>query len=198
MGFTVLAKGADIMKKFVLTVMAVVAIASPAFAQSGDISSYSDAAGTSCNITDASVSVLSVYLLHKHTSGATASQFTVTPAGGAVLTYLSVAEAPGMLRIGNANDDMSLAYGGCITGDFLIATVTYLGSGTSAPCSRITLTPAPSSAIPGELAMVDCASPSGNLAVPGNGVAIINPNVTCQCDVPVQAKTWGSIKALYR
>lgn len=188
------------MKKFVLTVLAIVAAASPAFAQNGDISAYADAAGTSCNVLDntAPFAFIDVFLLHKHTGGGTAAQFTVTLTGGHTLSYISVTEAPGMLRIGEANVDMSLAYGGCLVGDFLIATVRYLGNGTSAACARVTLTPAPTTPIPGEIAAVDCVQPSGNLYVPGNGQAIINPDGTCQCNVPVSTKTWGGIKALYR
>lgn len=187
------------MKKFVLTVLALVVVASPAFAQFGDISGYADAAGTSCNIVDNQpFAFIDVFFLHKNTSGATASQFTVTLTGGSTFTYINSTEAPGMLRIGEANNDMSLAYGGCLTGDFLIVTVRYLGNGGSAACSRVTLTPAPSTPIPGEVAMVDCSVPSGELRIPATGQAIINPNVTCQCNVAVQETTWGGIKALYR
>lgn len=186
------------MKKFVLTVFALVVIAGPAFAQGGDISGYADAAGTNCNIGDTlPFAFVDVFFLHKHTGGATAAQFTVTLTGGSTFIYISSTEAPGMLRIGDANNDMALAYGACLTGDFLIATVRYLGNGTSAACSRVTLTPAPASPIPGEIATVDCASPS-NLVVTGHGQAIINPNGTCSCNVAVFEKTWGGIKALYR
>lgn len=186
------------MKKFVLTVLALVVIAGPAFAQSGDISGYADAAGTNCNIGDTlPFAFIDVFFLHKHTSGGTAAQFTVTLTGGSSLVYISSTEAPGMLRLGDANVDMSIAYGGCVVGDFLIATVRYLGNGTSAACSRVTLTPAPTTPIVGEIAMVDCENPA-NLAVPGKGEAIINPDGTCSCNVSVSEKTWGGIKALYR
>ncbi len=183
------------MKKFVLTILAIAAAAGPAFAQPGDISAYADAAGTNCNISDTGP-LVSVYLLHKNTGGATASQFRVV--APAQMTYLSQTEAPSMLRLGNANDDMSIAYTACLTGDFLICTVTYLGTGTTPACSQIWFEPAPTSAIPGELAMVDCVVPSGNLWVPGSGRANVNPNGSCNCSVAVQEKTWGGIKALYR
>jgi hypothetical protein len=166
----------------------------------GDISTYSDAAGTSCGVADAIApfQFIDVFLLHKHTGGATASQFKVSLTGGSTMTFSSQTVAPGMLNLGNANDDISIAYGGCVQGDFLILTVRYLGFGTSPACSRIVLEPAATSPLPGELAMVDCSQPSGNLEVPGSGQAIINPDGTCQCDVPVRTTTWGSIKALYR
>ena len=187
------------MKKFVLTVLVIAVAASSAFAQSGDISGYSDGAGTSCNIVDNQpFAFIDVFFLHKHTSGGTAAQFTVTLTGGTNFTYINSTEAPGMLRIGEANVDMALAYGACMVGDFLIVTVRYLGNGGSPACSRVTITAAPSSPIPGEVAMVDCTLPNGNLAVTGHGQAIINPDVTCQCNVAVVEKTCGGIKALYR
>jgi len=188
------------MKKFVLTVLAIVVMAAPAAAQVGDISTYADAAGTSCNVADATApfAFIDVFLLHKSTGGATASQFKVSLTGGSTMTFSSQTVAPGMLNLGNADTDISVAYGGCLQGDFLILTIRYLGFGTSPPCSQIVIDPAPGSPIPGELAMVDCAVPSGNLVVPGSGRANINPNGTCQCDVAVTTKTWGGIKALYR
>lgn len=188
------------MKKFVLTVLAIAVMAAPAAAQVGDISTYSDAAGTSCNVADVTTpfSFIDVFLLHKHTGGATASQFKVSLIGGSTMTFSSQTVAPGMLNLGNANDDISIAYGGCVQGDFLILTVRYLGFGTSPACSRIVIEPAATSPIPGELAMVDCATPSGNLAVPASGQAIINPDGTCQCNVAAHTTTWGAIKALYQ
>jgi hypothetical protein len=188
------------MKKFVLTVLAIAVAASPAFAQIGDISAYADIAGLSCSIADnQGFAFIDVFVLHKHaTSGGTASQWTMTLTGGATLQYVSTTEAPGMLRLGDANVDCSIAYGGCVLGDFLIATVRWIGFGTSPPCSRVTFTPAPTTPIPGQVAAVDCAVPSGNLVVPATGQAIINENGGCLCNVPVTESTWGGIKALYR
>lgn len=187
------------MKKFVLTVFALMVVAGPAFAQSGDISGYADAAGTNCNIGDTlPFAFIDVFFLHKHTSGATAAQFAVTLTGGSTFVYINSTEAPGMLRIGEGNVDMALAYGACLSGDFLIVTVRYLANGQSPACSRVTVTPAPGSPIPGEVAIVDCESPTSNLLVPATGQAIINPDGTCACNVAVSEKTWGGIKALYR
>ena len=188
------------MKKFVLTVLAVAAMVAPAAAQYGDISTYSDAAGTSCNIADTTpgFSLKDVFIMHKHTTGATASQFKVNLTGSSTFIFSSQTIPAGMLNLGNANDDISIAYGGCLQSDFLILTITYIAFGTSPACSHIVIEPAATSPIPGELAMVDCTVPSGELHVPANGVATINPDGTCQCDVAVESKTWGGIKALYR
>jgi hypothetical protein len=198
MGFTVLTKGAGIMKKFVLTVLAVAALAAPAAAQTGDISVYADAAGTSCSVSDntAPFAFIDTYIFHKHlVGGATASQWRVDLTGGTTMTYSGQTEAPGMLLIGQANDDLSVAYGGCLAGDILLVTVRYIGVGTSPPCSGVEVNPAPSSPIPGEVAIADCAF---QFAVVGQGQAIINEDVSCPCNVAVAQTTWGAIKALYK
>jgi hypothetical protein len=184
------------MKKFVLTVLAIAVAASPALAQVGDISAYADGAGTSCNIVDAAPGLISVYVLHKHTIGGTASQWAINLNGGATMTFTGLTAAPGMLMLGTPPTDVSIAYGGCVTGDFLIATATYFGTGTSPACSFINFSPAPTSPLPGQVASVACDLETLNV-VP-TGQANINPNGTCQCDVAVSETTWGGIKALYR
>jgi hypothetical protein len=185
------------MKKFVLTVLAIAVAASPAFAQIGDISAYADGAGTSCNIVDAAPGIVTINVLHKHTVGATASQWAINLNGGSTMTFTGVTAAPGMLAIAPSGaTDISIAYGGCVTGDFLIATVTYFGLGTSPPCSYINFSAAPTSPIPGQIASVECDLTT--VTVTPTGQANINPDGTCQCDVAVNEATWGGIKALYR
>ena len=184
------------MKKFVLTILAIAVAASPALAQVGDISAYADGAGTSCNIVDTAPGIITVNILHKHTVGGTASQWAVVLGGGATLTFTGLQAAPGMLMLGAPPTDVSISYGGCVVGDFLIATVGYFGAGTSPACSFISFAAAPTSPIPGEVAMVECDFET--LSVVPTGQANINPNASCQCDVAVNETTWGGIKALYR
>ncbi len=185
------------MKKFVLTVLAVAVAASPAFAQVGDISIYSDGAGTSCNVTDAAPGVVNLFVIHKHTIGATASQWALLLNGGSTLSHLSTAPAPGMLMLGTPPTDVSIAYGGCVVGDFLIANVTYFGSGTSPACSFISFGPAPTSPVdPDQIVLIECDFET--VSVVPTGRANINPDGTCQCDVATETRTWGGVKALYR
>lgn len=184
------------MKKFVLTVFAVLMVATSAAAQVGDISIYSDGAGLSCNITDASPSLLSLFVIHKHTVGATASQFGVSLTGGSTMTFTGATAASGMLLLGTPPTDISIAYGGCVAGDFLIANVTYFGGGSSPACSGIRFDASPFSPIAGEVALVECDFET--VSVVPTGQAIINPDVTCQCSTAVNTTTWGAVKALYR
>jgi hypothetical protein len=140
---------------------------------------------------------IDTYIIHKHTGGAAAAQFTISADGGSTLSLFQVNAGPDMLLLGDASD-LSIAYGGCKTGDIYLVNVRYFGSGNSPACARLTLTPAPTTPIPGQVAAVDCNLPNGNLFVPGTGVAHINPSPTCLCDVAVNTATWGAIKALYR
>ncbi len=185
------------MKKFVLTVLALVAIAVPAAAQIGDVSAYMDQAGTSCNLSDAGIGQFNVFIVHKHAgSGASASQWGIELTGGATVFPTGFTAAPGMLSLGTFPSDVSVAYGApCVLGDFWIGTAGYFGQGTSPACSGVRFVPATTSQLPGQIVAIDCA----NVAVVlPTGQGIINPNGTCQCDVPVTETTWGSIKALYQ
>lgn len=186
------------MKKFVLTILAIMVAASPAFAQFGDISAYSDEAGTSCSIADAGAGIRDVFLLLKHTSGATALKFVLQQGTGGTLSYVSDAVVAGFLSIGNSQSGIEVAFPTCQVGDVYFMKVTYFGAGTSAPCSYINVLEAADSPNPGEVIIVDCTTPFGNVQNVARGQAIINPDGTCQCDVPVNERTWGSIKALYR
>jgi hypothetical protein len=183
------------MKKFVLTILALVALAVPAAAQTGDISAYSDQAGTSCNIGDPGGGVVNVHLIHKHTSGATASQFAMTSVGNMTMGVLNFTPQADVLMLGSPAD-LSLAYTGCRVGDFYLGSLLYLSNGTSSPCSRITFGPAPTQIVlPGEVVMIDCAN---NFVVVPFGQGIVEADGTCQCNVGVSQTTWGGIKAMYR
>lgn len=183
------------MKKFVLTMIAVAAFAAPAAAQYGDISTYSDAAGTSCDVLDdtAPFKFIDTFLIHKHAdSGATGSTFGLTLTGGTLtnpsFTWGSV------VGLGTI-DNLNVGYPSCLSGDIYLAKVTWIGVGTSPPCSHIQVIASTTTPIPGEIVVVDCAF---GFQIGAGGTAIINPDVSCPCSVPVRETTWGGIKALYR
>ncbi len=184
------------MKKFVLTILAIVFAASPVLAE--DIGVYGDQAGLDCNITD-TAGLKEIFLLLKHNNGATAVKFILNQDPGITFSYLSETVVPGFLAIGNAmtGNGIEVAFP-CQVGDVYFMKISFFASGTSTACSYFSILPAANSPLPGEVVIVDCASPFGNiLAVPG-GQAIVNPNGTCPCDVAASEATWGAIKALYR
>lgn len=187
------------MKKFVLTILALTIAVGPAFAQGGDISAYNDQTGTSCNILDQGAALHDVFILLKHTLGANALKFKVATTGVA-MSYVSETVVLG-LSIGNTTAGIEVAFPQCQVGDVYFMKITYFGTGTSPQCSYISVVPHPTSEIPGEVIMVDCAQPFGTIWPIAGGQAIVNPGpppVNCDCNVAAGETTWGGIKALYR
>ena len=135
------------MKRSVLIALLVVFAASSAFAQPGTIGLFSDAAGTSCNIT-ASV-VTNAYVLHRFFE-AEASQFLVDYQDlintDALNTFLSETVTAPFLSIGTAATGISITYGGtCQSGDLMILTVGFLLQNIPAipNCTYLSILPDP-------------------------------------------------------
>jgi hypothetical protein len=180
------------MKKFVLTVAVVALFASPSFAQTGAMGLFADNQGLSCNITVPAAGPLSVYVVHKSPGGATGAQWTLNAPTSATFFYTGGAVAnPNILSIGDQTD-LSLAYGGCISGDFHTYTLNFFSTAVMPSCSYMSLVPAPNK--PGVIS-VDCIFAEIPV-IPGKG--ILNADGTCDCNVATEESTWGKVKALYR
>ena len=175
------------MKRSVLIVLALMLVASMANAES--IMVFSDAAGSDCNWADAAPALQPVYIFHMYSVvGATVSQWKLN----APATWSHLGDnSPFALVIGTSIEDCSISYGACMTGNFLLMTVNFFGSGLEAPCTVFGIGAAPGKA---GVQIIDCAD--GRTFPPG-GSGIVNPTVDCDCDVPVEDTTWGGIKALY-
>ncbi|HEX5133568.1 MAG TPA: hypothetical protein VFX92_13915 [Candidatus Krumholzibacteria bacterium] len=186
------------MKKFVLTVAILAVSAAPAFAQIGAPAVYADAAGNDCNITPgAQFTTFSAYIVHKSVTGATGSSFKLTTPSGNGFIYQASVPAAGLLTIGAIETGISVAYGGCITGDLLVFTINYFATaapGAVPPCQYVVLEADPS-ALQGTPLVVDCDYLEYSV-VPGKG--IIASDASCTCNIPVQESTWGKVKSLYR
>ena len=181
------------MKKTLLFTLVLMLSASMAFAQGGSIGVFADAGGTSCNLTDAGVGLLSFYVVHTLTPGATAAQFYAPmPACMLGATYLSDGGVfP--VTIGDSQNGVAIGYGACMAAPIHILTINIFGAGTTTPCCYYEVKPDPLVAS-GQIEVVDCAE---NLLFATGGEGTINPDATCQCDVPVQDTTWGQIKSFY-
>ena len=183
------------MKKFVLTAMLLVLVvaATPALAQEG-LGLYADAAGLSCSVTDlVDGAVKRIYVVHKNSAGASGSEFLVDASSTTLAQFASTVPA-GMLSIGSSDTGISIAYQECKIGSFLVLTISFDAFGTTAPCSYVRMLPDPN-AVPPVRIWADCNSLTHDF--PG-GVAIVNEDVTCQCNVAIEQTTWGTIKAMYR
>jgi hypothetical protein len=186
-----------VMKKVLMITLALTLCASAAFADHEG--TYSDTAGMSCTLTNfvPFPGQTSAYVVHKNNSGATASQFAVIDASGLAFAGFT---SP-YLTIGTLAD-LSVAYGGCLAGDLMIVQINWFAlPGTFTCDNKVSLAPAPTSPLPGEIAIADCnfqyrSSTGGVLWVGPDAEACKGPS---PCDpVPVAETTWGGIKALYR
>ncbi len=189
------------MKRILLLTVAVLCLAVLAFAQADDVGSidiFSDGAFTSCNVTDAS-GLVPVYVVHTHAGdGAAASQWKLDM-GNVVMTFVG-SFSPYATVIGTPLEGVSVAYGSCISDpNNLIMTVNFIGVGASPTCSIMSIVPDPV-ALSGMVEIVDCTpEPNGpfKITLEKGGQARVNPDLSCDCTVPVRETTWGGIKALY-
>jgi hypothetical protein len=173
--------------------------AGSAFAQMpGSIGVFSDPGGTNCDIYDFAPGLITVYVVHVNSTGATAAQFRVDNVswGAGTLTFLGEISAYPTV-IGNSQSGISIGYGACIVSPNLLLTINYFGSGLTPPCSYIKVVPDPQAIPPGNVLVVDCGIPAAKWTATG-GAMVVNPLESCLCDIPVQETTWGRVKSLYQ
>jgi hypothetical protein len=170
------------MMKLFLSIIAIVVVAAPAHGQiAGMVSVYADAQGTSCNVTDVEESsIVTLYVIHQNASDVSASQFMVTPVNGANMTWLSDISA--YTTTGDSHTGIGVDYGGCTSTPGQILTINYFGQGLSSFCSGYDIVASPvakAGANPGFFAY-DCSS---NEMLPSGSGVMVNPNVSCACDL---------------
>jgi len=186
------------MKKVLLMTLALMVYASVVLAD--HIGVYEDQGGTNCVKTQfaAFPTPNPVYIVHKFNPGATAAQFKVNDTSG----FIAASQVTPYLMLGTWNVDVSLAYGGCVVGDHVLMTLNFYVLAAPTSCAPgLEIVPAPTSPVPGSIALVDCAVPSGNLKTATGGrmaffAGCIDP-LACNPTAAVST-TWGGIKALYR
>lgn len=186
------------MKKVLLMTLALTLCASAALAD--HIGVYQDQGGTNCVMTQfvPFPATNAMYIVHKFNPGATAAQFKVADTSG----MIPASQTTPFLALGTWNTDLSLAYGGCLIGDVVLMTLNFYVTAPPATCAQtLEIVPAPTTPVPGSIALVDCATPSGNLKPASGGrMFFVNGCVDpSACNpVGVSSTTWGGIKALYR
>jgi hypothetical protein len=162
---------------------------------------YADLSGH-CSLQLQLPGLLSLYVVQRVNTGSVASAWRVDDPSG--MTRIGASVPTGYLSIGDPYTDVQVAYGGCIIGDHVLFSLHYFVSAEDAalPCAVIRILPAPTSPIPGELVVVDCAQPSGNLEAATTRPFVINgPSDPVECECPpvaAESATWGKIKSLYR
>ena len=180
------------MKKALMLSMALMLVASSAFAQAGGTIELVEKFSGLCYINAASSGFSTISVLH-NVAAATASEYSIDWSNAVGAAYLFQTVLIG-LNIGThaPGDGYSAAYGACINGPSINHAEFGL-NGAWGPCSYLEVV---NHAISGKLVGVDC----GNAEQPAAGAKLWlgGDDVACGgCLVPVQEKTWGEIKSLY-
>lgn len=160
----------------------------------GAIGVFSDPQASGCNLSDQSPGLMTVYVVHVLTTGATGSQFAAPmPACMTGVTYLGEV-SPFQVVIGNTQTGMGIGYGSCRSGPILLLTVRFFGQGLSQPCCEYPVVPDSNHGLT-QVIMVSCDF----LEFEAIGAyAIVNPTPSCQCgSIKVEEATWGRVKSLY-
>jgi hypothetical protein len=183
--------GTSFKKLWLLTIL--LAVPAAALGQAGYIGLYADPAGTVCSVADAGGGEVNVYVVHKATAGAAASQWKIVSDGGFAMAYLG--ETWSTTAMGDTQTGVTTSYGSCLSEPVLLCTVTYMSYGVSTSCSSLQVVPDPSS-VSGSIEVVDCSS---NRLTAGGGRLIVNPDGSCPCGQAsnVQETDWGRIKSLF-
>jgi hypothetical protein len=185
------------MKKALLLSFALMLVAGMVFADPtglGSVGIFADPAGMSCNLTDTAFGVKLYYVVHVLTTGASASQYrAVVPAcmTGTGAMYLADTN-PYPVTLGNSQTGVAVAYGGCLVGPINTQIIQVFAMGLTPPCCRWYVDGDP--VVSPQVQVSDCAF---NVWPATGGQGIINPDGSCQCNIPTQDTTWGQVKALY-
>ena len=165
------------MKKVLLLMVACLMVSSVAMA--GHIGVYSDPTGSSCSL--APGQNFGVTVIEKFSLGSTGVRFGINFGGNIYL-----AKTTPFTPVGDLPGDLSLAYGQCLNGSIVLATLfTQLIAGT------LQVVPAQAFA---NIIYTDCNFGE----YPGTGgTAYVGTTGNCN-EVATESSTWGQVKALYR
>lgn len=165
------------MKKVLLLSFYVLSCAGAASGQAGDIGLFIDSPGyTDCDFTFTAAALIPVYVVHRNTPGATASQFMVQPGDGWNCTFTGeIIVVP--VSIGSALSGLSASYGGCRPSPILITTINYFCLVAPPTCASLRVVPDPA-APTGTIEVVNCSF----VKLEGRGrVMYANPDGRCDC-----------------
>lgn len=163
-----------------------------AVAQSDLLALYGDESGSTCELSDVSPGIKTVYVIHEASAPAAAVSFRIVGTSGSGLSYISEA-VPFEAVLGDVQSGISVAYGGCMTPSVLVASVSYFGAGTSAPCSFLRVKRHPQG-LNDFIEVVDCVN-SYRKAL-GQRL-VINPDGSCECGADGDRANWGEVKAKF-
>lgn len=201
------------MRKLLILLCFIVFGVSSAFGQNGAIGIFGDPQGMTPCMSDVGPGTRYFYILHLYSIGATGSQFAAPEPW--CLRGQHLANIPVFpVVLGDPEYGVTIGYGTCKTGSFLILTMLYQMTGVTPNCCCWSVIPDPNVSS-GQIEISDC---DFNLSYGTGGLAIINSTVDCQCfacmspacleafyaqktgcllPTPSDESTWGRVKALY-
>ena len=182
------------MKWSLLVAVCLLLAPSLASAQTASIGLFADQSGSECNVVDSPGPVI-VFMYHLWAPCATGSRFKVVQLNGANLTYLAE-QFSFPLVTGTTLTGITITYPQPLSSPIYLGYIYYSGSGMSQPCGMLKVVPHPA-AVPSEVLWTDCSTPPAVRTATG-GAAVVNPDETCDCSIPVHETTWGHVKALYQ
>ena len=164
--------------------------------------------GRDCQmINDSGPGLRTVYVNHVFTFGARGARFRLSLDPGATLTYVSETHVYATTT-GNTQDGISMCYGACVEGG-MVAAVTYMYLGSSVNRPRLRIVPHPDAET---VDVIDCYEIPQAASV--LDMFVVAPGQGCGCPtsqtfpgaarffdclpLPIENKTWGGVKALYR
>lgn len=171
------------MKRILFLSICLIVTATMSFAQSpgGTIRVYADDQGTDCNFSDQAPGLVSYYLFHENSPGASAVEFQLDLAGFEYSSWFGDS-SPFGLKIGNFLEGVSISYEGCLFGTVYLGVARFMGTGTTNECHYVFVKNHPFPSISGATTpvSVDCFG-TGQLMLVDGGAGIINPNEDCHC-----------------
>jgi len=183
----------------ILTIALVLTLCSGA-AMANKIGLYSDAAGTNCWVNPGPFQLVTVYVIQQDNMASRGAKFKINDALG--LTRAGETVAPTFLAIGLWYEGIEIATPACVTGDFLLGTLSFFHQLEVMDCARtLEVVPHAQSEIPGFVITADCTEPFVNFYTAIGGRLFGGPDACGGCVEPPLAtteSTWGGIKALYR
>lgn len=184
------------LRLFACALSCMTVLSSASYADS--IGLFSDATSGICAAEAAVGLPLNVYVIHFSPNGATGSAWRVDNSSAMVELGSSCNE---LSITGDPYTGISLGYGSCMSGTFVLCTLTFLKvtTGVIPGCYQLNVLP-----YPGEqtVTTVDC-SQAAQAAAGGfftfDWVENVTSGLNCwDCTTAAQSSTWGAVKALYR
>lgn len=168
-----------------------VLLAAPSFADTAQLELFSDAALSSCSLTDVPGLVI-VYVAQTGGEPMSGVQFSAPKPACWNATWVGDEWGTSGGEFGNSQTLASVAYGECRTAPALVIKMLFLSAGSTSPCCAYNTLDAD--------IYSDCVLFHDHPLETGPRSVTINPDASCPCALPVavEPSTWGRVKSLYR